>query len=66
MMPYGEYAQCFCCGKTTYGKDEIELGFGYRNMGDNRYIPQSYCRECRSAHCEAGRPCKVKWGCKGL
>ena len=27
---------------------------------DGRYIPQSYCRECRSAHCEAGKPCKVK------
>lgn len=25
-----------------------------------QYIPQSYCRECRSAHCEAGKPCKVK------
>ena len=23
-MPYGEYAQCPCCGKTAYGKDNIE------------------------------------------
>lgn len=38
----------------------VEQEFGYRNMGDGRYIPQSYCRECRSAHCEAGKPCKVK------
>ena len=59
-MPYGEYAQCPCCGKTAYGEDEIEQEFGYRNMGDGRYIPQSYCRECRSAHCEAGKPFKVK------
>ena len=22
-MPYGEYAQCPCCVKTAYGKDEI-------------------------------------------
>jgi hypothetical protein len=22
-------------------------------------IPQSYCRACRAAHCEAGRPCKA-------
>lgn len=59
-MPYGEYAQCPCCGKTAYGKDDIEQEFGYRNMGDGRCIPQSFCRECRSAHCEAGKPCKVK------
>lgn len=60
-MPYGEeFAQCPCCGKTAYGKDGIELEFGYRNMGDGRYIPQSYCLECRSAHCEAGKPCKAK------
>lgn len=64
-MPYGEYAQCPCCDKTAYGKDEIEKEFGYRNMGDGRFIPQSYCRECRSAHCEAGKPCKVKQKCNG-
>lgn len=60
-MPYGEYAQCPCCGKTAYGTDDIEQYFGYRNMGDDRcIIPQSYCRECRSARCEAGKPCKVR------
>lgn len=59
-MPYGEYAQCPCCGKTAYNKDEIAQEFGYRNMGDGRYIPQSYCRACRAAHCEAGKPCKAK------
>ena len=53
--------------KANAGRaDEIEKEFGYRNMGDGRYIPQSYCRECRSAHCEAGKSCKVKWGYKGL
>ena len=46
--------------KQHMGKDDIEQRFGYRNMGDGRYIPQSYCRECRSARCEAGKPCKVK------
>ena len=59
-MPYGEYAQKTAYNDTAYGEDEIEQEFGYRNMGDGRYIPQSYCRECRSAHCEAGKPCKVK------
>lgn len=58
-MPYGQYAQCPCCGKTAHGKSEIEEKFGYRNMGDGRNIPQSYCRECRSAGCESGKPCKV-------
>lgn len=31
-MPYGEYAQCPCCGKTVYGKDDIEQEFGYQNL----------------------------------
>ena len=44
-MPYGEYAQCPCCRKTAYGNDEIERDFGYRNMGNGKVIPQSYCRD---------------------
>lgn len=44
-MPYGEYAKCPCCNKTTYDKEKTEQKFGYRNMGDGR---------------EAGKPCKVK------
>lgn len=48
-MPYGEYAECPNCGKTAYGEDEIEELFGYRNMGDGKIIPQSWCRECRSS-----------------
>ena len=48
-MPYGEYAECPNCGKTAHGEDEIEEEFGYRNMGDGRTIPQSWCRDCRRA-----------------
>ena len=46
MMPYGEYAECPNCGKIAHGEEE-EL-FGYRNMGDEKIIPQSWCKECRS------------------
>ena len=59
-MPYGEYAECPCCKKIAMGKNEIENFFGYRNMGDGRNIPQSYCKACRAAGCKAGEPCKVK------
>lgn len=46
-MPYGkEWAECPRCGKRAKDKDEIEEKFGYRDMGDGRYIPQSHCREC--------------------
>ncbi len=40
---------CSCphCGKAACGKAEIEEKFGYRNMGDGRVIPQSWCRDCR-------------------
>lgn len=59
-MPYGEYAEYPCCGKIAYGRNEIEDKFGYRNMGNDKIIPQSYCRACRSAHCEAGEPWKAQ------
>lgn len=60
-MPYdANSAKCPCCGKTATGKAEIKEKFGYRDMGDGRVIPQSYCRACRSADCKAGQPCKVK------
>ena len=55
-----ETAQCPCCGKAAKGKNNIEVEFGYRNRGDGRVIPQSYCRACRIAHCESGKPCKAK------
>lgn len=48
MMPYGEYAECPNCGKIAHGEEEIEELFGYRNMGDEKIIPQSWCKECRS------------------
>ena len=61
-MPYGkdDYAQCPCCGKTAISKEEIKKLFGYRRINLFKTIPQSYCRACRSAHCKAGKPCKVK------
>ena len=48
MMPYGEYAECPNCGKIAHGEEEIEELFGYRNMGDEKIILQSWCKECRS------------------
>ncbi len=49
-MPYGtkDYAECPRCGKTAYSEDEIDVLFGYRDMGNNKIIPQSHCKECRS------------------
>ena len=41
-------------------KDNIEKKFGYRDMGDGRIIPQSYCKKYPSAGCKAGYHCKVK------
>lgn len=47
-MSYGDnWAQCPHCGKEAKSRKEVEEKFGYRNMGDGRYIPQSHCRECR-------------------
>ena len=55
-MPYGEYAECPCCKKKALGKIEIEKHFGYRVVSGNKKIPQSYCKICRVAKCEAGNP----------
>lgn len=55
-MPYGTYAECPCCKITAKGEKEIQELFGYRNMGNDKIIPQSYCRKCRAAHCEVGNP----------
>lgn len=53
-MPYGDnWAECPCCKVKAKGTEEIEEVFGYRNMGDGREIPQSYCRSCRKAGCTA-------------
>jgi hypothetical protein len=51
-MPYGDYAQCPHCDKVAFGREDIEENFGYRNMGDGNYIPQSWCRNCRSGNFE--------------
>jgi hypothetical protein len=42
-----ENCKCPHCGKSASGQKEIEEKFGYRNMGDGRLIPQSWCRDCR-------------------
>ena len=48
-MSYDENsAECPKCGAKAVGREEIEKIFGYRNMGDGRIIPQSWCKECRS------------------
>ena len=57
-MPYKIYAECPCCGKAANSKGEIDSLFGWRTTSEE--IPQSYCRECRTAKCKAGEPCKVK------
>lgn len=59
-MPYTLYAECPCCGKRADSLNEIEANFGWRIMDAGKKIPQSYCRDCRKARCEAGKPCKVK------
>ncbi len=58
-MPYNIEAHCPCCKKAAYGVDEIEKLFGWRTPND-KTIPQSYCKKCRSAGCKAGEPCKIK------
>lgn len=59
-MPYDLYAECPCCGKKANSFNEIESQFGWRTIDASKTIPQSYYRDCRKAHCEAGKPCKVK------
>lgn len=51
------WCECSCCGLRVDGEGEIERLFGWRTPNDS-VIPQSYCRACRSAHCETGKPCK--------
>ena len=56
-MPYGnDWAECPNCGKKANSQAEIEEKFGYRNMGDGRYIPQSHCRECRLKELQEKEP----------
>ncbi len=59
-MPDLTKASCPCraCHKTANTADEVEELFGLRNMEGTIRV-QSYCRECRSRHCEAHDPkCK--------
>lgn len=44
-MPHDEWAECPNCGKTAWGRSEIEAEFGYRFGGTT---PQSWCRSCRA------------------
>lgn len=44
-MPHDEWAECPNCGKTAWGRNEIEAEFGYRFGGTT---PQSWCRYCRA------------------
>jgi len=47
MSTQTESCRCPNCGKKAIGFNEIEGKFGYRDMGDGRVIPQSWCRKCR-------------------
>jgi hypothetical protein len=54
-MGYKVSAQCPCCKKTaSRDLNKIEELFGFRTVQDERLIPQSYCRECRSKRCSPG------------
>ena len=45
---------CPACPRAAEGPDQIQLWFGYRNIG-NKIIPQSYCRACRALHAKLQR-----------
>lgn len=49
-MPYKVEAKCPKCGKKIKGKNFLERLFGWRNVGKEKIIPQSWCRECRSKY----------------
>lgn len=40
-MPHFEMAECPVCGKTAYGRNDIEEKFGYRYGSTT---PQSWCK----------------------
>ena len=46
-----EMARCPVCGKTAYGRSDIEDAFGFRYDGT---MPQSWCRKCRSLGSSCG------------
>jgi len=43
-----EYAKCPKCGRMAASRQEVENGFGFRNMG-GMARPQSWCRKCRKS-----------------
>ncbi|RNJ76725.1 MAG: type III restriction endonuclease subunit R [Nitrosopumilus sp. H13] len=43
-----EYAKCPKCGKIAQSRQEVEKGFGFRNI-DGIARPQSWCRNCRKS-----------------
>ncbi|EGR0036464.1 hemagglutinin [Vibrio parahaemolyticus] len=57
-MPDLTKARCPCrgCNTVATNAEQVEKLFGLRNMGDGTVRVQSYCRECRSLHCEASDP----------
>ena len=58
-MSHFEYAECPQCGKTAYGRSEIEEKFGYRYGGTT---PQSWCKECRALGNRCGYTDCPWWG----
>jgi len=55
-MPDLTQARCPCCSKVATNSELVEKLFGLRKMGNGVIRVQSYCRECRILHCEAGNP----------
>ncbi|WP_022943184.1 hypothetical protein [Psychromonas hadalis] len=55
-MPSILKAQCPCCNIVASGDlKKMDEFFGFRNMKDTgKKIAQSYCRNCRSKHCDPG------------
>jgi len=56
-MPDLTRAACPCrgCSTTANNANDVERLFGLRDMDGTTRV-QSYCRECRSLHCEASDP----------
>ena len=51
-------AKCPCrgCNKVANNEQQVDELFGLRNMENGTVLVQSYCRDCRSLHCEASNP----------
>lgn len=57
-MPDLTKANCPCrgCNTVATNSDDVDELFGLRQMGNGTVRVQSYCRHCRSLHCEASDP----------